>query len=203
MAQEQGRPGPDDGHAGSLGANAATDTGEVAGQARDAGNEALSQAQDRAESGKNRAAEGVDHAADAVRGAAERLKQQEPWLADLVSRGAEELAQLSDALRTNDLRSMLGRAEDLSRRQPMLVAGAAFAAGFAAMRAVRSAAAPAAEGLSDVAGEAMAAARRETSHAMAGARQAAGDIGGNRSEPQQSGSWDDSRAETRRTGLEH
>ena len=156
--------------------------------ARDAGENTLSQAQDRAESGKNRAAEGVDHATDAVRGAAERLKQQEPWLADMVSRGADELAQLADTLRTNDLRSMLSRTEELSRRQPMLVAGAAFAAGFAAMRAARSAAAPAAAGLSDVAGDAMAKVRRESGHAMAGAQQAAQDVSGNRPEQQQSGS---------------
>ncbi len=176
---------------------------DLATDARNAGEKTMSQAQDRAETGKNRAAEGVDHATDAARGAAERLQQQEPWLADLVSRGADELAHLSETLRTNDLRSMLSRTEELSRRQPMLVAGAAFAAGFAAMRAVRSGAAPAAAGMSDVAGEAMETARREGGHAMAGAQRTAEDISGNRAEPQQSGRRDDAGAETGRTGLAH
>lgn len=175
----------------------------LAANARGAGEKTMAQAQDRAETGKNRAAEGVDHATDAVRDAAERLQQQEPWLADMVSRGADELAQLADTLRTNDLRSMLSRTEELSRRQPMLVAGAAFAAGFAAMRAARSAAAPAAAGLSDVAGDAVAKARREGDHAMAGAQQAARDVSGNRPEQQQSGSRGNTAAEAGRTGLGH
>ncbi|HET8997739.1 MAG TPA: hypothetical protein VFN42_13810, partial [Acetobacteraceae bacterium] len=80
------------------------------------------------------------------------------------------LAQLSDALRTSDLRTLLSRAEALSRRQPMLVAGAAFAAGFAAMRATRVGLHAASGSVSEVAGNAMETARREAGNVMAGAR---------------------------------
>jgi len=101
-------------------------------------------------------------------------------MADLLSRGADELAQVADALRTNDLRTLLNRAETLSRRQPMLVAGAAFAAGFAAMRVTRVGMNSASGSVSELAGNAMETARREAGNIMASARR---DGDGTTSEP--------------------
>lgn len=162
MAGEQGQPGANE----SPGADSRDN---LASAARNSGEKVMAQAQDSAETGKNRAADGMDHATEAVRSAAEHLQDQEPWMADLLSRGADELAQLSDALRTNDLRTLLSRAETLSRQQPMLVAGAAFAAGFAAMRATRAGMNSASRSVSELAGNAMDTARREAGNVMASA----------------------------------
>ena len=174
---------------------------DLAADTHNAGEKTLSHARNQAETARNRAADGMDHATDTARSAAERLQEQEPWLADLVSRGADELAHLAETLRANDLHSMLSRAEELSRRQPMLVAGAAFAAGFAAMRAIRSGAAPAAAGLSDVVDDARATARRETGHVMEGARQTTKEVSGHQHGQHHPGIRNDTGAEIGRTGL--
>lgn len=189
MAGEQGQPG-------AKGSPGADSRDNLASAARDSGERVMGQAQDRAESGKNRAADGMDHATDAVRSAAEQLQDQEPWMADLLSRGADELAQLSDALRTNDMRTLLSRAESLSRQQPMLVAGAAFAAGFAAMRATRAGMNSASHSVSEMAGNAMDTARREAGNVMESARKD-GD-GGTRS-----GSGFQTETRSGRSSLEH
>lgn len=126
-------------------ADAARDLGQTVRQQAGAGkDQALGTAHDltdsarqQAETGKEQAADRLEHVSEAVRDAAHQMQGQEAWLAGLVERGADEMARLAETLRTNDLRSLLHHAEDLARRQPMLAAGAAFAAGFAAVRAAK------------------------------------------------------------------
>jgi len=90
---------------------------------------------EQAEAQKDSTAHRVDRAADTVRDAAHSMRDQEPWLSDLVERGANELSRLADALRTTDFRTLLTQAQDFGRRQPVLMAGAGFALGFAMTRA--------------------------------------------------------------------
>ena len=63
-----------------------------------------------------------------------QLEGQQDWLAQLVERGADELGNLASTVRSNDLRGLIGKLEDMARRQPVLFVGAAMAAGFAGAR---------------------------------------------------------------------
>ena len=100
---------------------------DVAGQVKD---EALAAT----EKGKTEIAGRLEEMADAVHRSGEQLEGEQDWLAQLVERGADELAQFASTIRSNDLRGLLGRLEDLARRQPVLFVGAAMAAGFASAR---------------------------------------------------------------------
>lgn len=90
---------------------------------------------DRMSSLRPQAADGMQHAADAARQAASGLTGEDAWMAQLIEQGATKLSGLADTLRTNDLQSLLGKAEQFARRQPVLFAGAAMALGFALTRA--------------------------------------------------------------------
>ena len=79
-------------------------------------------------------AEGLDDVAKAMRRSGEQLEGHQDWIAHLVERGADELGALAATLRTNDLQGLLGKLEDLARRQPAVFVGAAMAAGFATVR---------------------------------------------------------------------
>lgn len=129
---------------------------QLGGQAREAGSQALNQAQDVAQEAKARAASVADVVTDkvsataqaqkdslagrledvaaAVHRSGEQLEGHQDALAKLVERGADELAALAGALRTNDLRTLMGNIEEFSRRQPALFVGATLAAGFALTR---------------------------------------------------------------------
>ena len=72
--------------------------------------------------------------AGAVHRSGEQLEGQQDWLAQLVERGADELGNLASTVRSNDLRGLIGKLEDMARRQPVLFVGAAMAAGFASAR---------------------------------------------------------------------
>lgn len=87
-----------------------------------------------AEEGKENVAERLDDVAKAARHSASELEGQQDWIAHLVERGADELGNLAATLRTNDLQGLLGKLEDLARRQPAVFVGAAMAAGFATGR---------------------------------------------------------------------
>ncbi len=129
---------------------------QLGGQARQAGAQALGQAQDVAQDAKAHAASVADVVSDkvsataqaqkeslagrledvaaAVHRSGEQLEGHQDALAKLVERGADELTALAGALRTNDLRTLMGNVEAFSRRQPALFVGAALAAGFALTR---------------------------------------------------------------------
>ncbi|MDY0883614.1 hypothetical protein ACFPL7_15930 [Dongia soli] len=101
--------------------------GEVAAHVKD---DALAAA----EQGKEQIAGRLEEVASAVHRSGEQLEGQEDWLAQLVERGADELAHLASTVRSNDLRGLLDKLQDLARRQPVLFVGAAMAAGFASAR---------------------------------------------------------------------
>lgn len=87
-----------------------------------------------AETGKTSFAEQLGDAAKAIHRAGEQLEGHQDWLAHLVARGADEIDALAITLRTNDMPGLLGKVNDLARRQPAVFVGAAMALGFAAVR---------------------------------------------------------------------
>ena len=101
--------------------------GEVAGGVKE-------QVLSAAEEGKDGVAERLENVAGAVHRSGEQLEGQQDWLAQLVERGADELGNLASTVRSNDLRGLVGKLEDMARKQPVLFVGAAMAAGFASAR---------------------------------------------------------------------
>jgi hypothetical protein len=101
--------------------------GEVAGSVKD-------QVLSAAEEGKDGIAGRLEDMAGAVHRSGEELEGQQDWLAQLVERGADELGNLASTVRSNDLRGLIGKLQDMARRQPVLFVGAAMAAGFASAR---------------------------------------------------------------------
>ena len=87
-----------------------------------------------AEEGKDEIAGRLEDMAGAVHRSGEQLEGQQDWLAQLVERGADELGNLASTVRSNDLRGLIGKLEDIARKQPVLFVGAAMAAGFASAR---------------------------------------------------------------------
>ncbi|TXH33404.1 MAG: hypothetical protein E6Q98_22015 [Rhodospirillaceae bacterium] len=86
------------------------------------------------EKGKDEIAGRLEDMAGAVHRSGEQLEGQQDWLAQLVERGADELEQFASTVRSNDLRGLLNKLQDLAHRQPVLFVGAAMAAGFASAR---------------------------------------------------------------------
>jgi len=101
--------------------------GEVAGTVKD-------QVLSAAEESKDGMAGRLEDVAGAVHRSGEQLEGQQDWLAQLVERGADELGNLASTVRSNDLRGLVGKLEDIARRQPVLFVGAAMAVGFASAR---------------------------------------------------------------------
>ena len=101
--------------------------GEVAGNVKD---RVLSAA----EESKDGMAGRLEDMAGAVHRSGEQLEGQQDWLAQLVERGADELGNLASTVRSNDLRGLVGKLEDIARRQPVLFVSAAMAVGFASAR---------------------------------------------------------------------
>jgi hypothetical protein len=120
------------------GAQAAAAASDVAAEARDRGisiaadvrTQALSTAEDQREG----LAEQIGDVADALHRTGEQFKGNQEWIAHLVERGAGELGTLAETLRTNDLQGLMGKLQDLAKRQPAVFVGAAMAAGFATVR---------------------------------------------------------------------
>ena len=101
--------------------------GEVAGNVKD-------QVLLAAKESKDGLAGRLKDMAGAVHRSGEQLEDQQDWLAQLVERGADELGNLASTVRSNDLRGLVGKLEDIARRQPVLFVGAAMAVGFASAR---------------------------------------------------------------------
>ena len=64
------------------------------------------------------------------------LRREEPWLGDLLGRGAAELEGLAAELRRNEVGDLMGSVETFARRQPALFMGATVALGYALTRFV-------------------------------------------------------------------
>jgi ElaB/YqjD/DUF883 family membrane-anchored ribosome-binding protein len=94
---------------------------------------------------RSRMAGTARHAANAAHDAAQSLRGSDPWMASLVEKGADGLADLAETLRRNDLKELLSRAQEFARNQPVLFTGAAAALGFVLSRAAKAAASTQAE----------------------------------------------------------
>jgi hypothetical protein len=92
------------------------------------------------------AASSLGSFAQALRKSAQEMQGdgQQASVARIAQTAADGLERFSGSLRNKDLDSMLRDAESLARRQPVLFFGAAVAAGFLAVRFLKSSA-PAAE----------------------------------------------------------
>lgn len=87
-----------------------------------------------ADEGKKSAASALDDVAEALHDSASSLEGKQDFIAGLIEKGSSELTSLASTLRTNDLQGLLGKLDDLARREPAVFVGAAMAAGFAAVR---------------------------------------------------------------------
>jgi hypothetical protein len=96
--------------------------------------DAKEQAVAAAENQKEGIADQLSGVARALQSSSEQMTGQQDWLARLVETGGKELEMLADTLRTNDLRALMGKLDELARAQPAIFVGATMAAGFAAVR---------------------------------------------------------------------
>ncbi len=118
---------------------------DVASRASSLAGDLGGQASASAEGGKNAVATQVEDFSKALHRSGEQLEGHQDFLAKLVERGADELAEVAATLRSNDLQGLAGKLQMLARQQPALFVGAALAAGFAAVRFGKVAAAGATE----------------------------------------------------------
>ena len=90
---------------------------------------------------KNRATDGLGSIANAVRQSTQQLRdQQHDVIAGYVDQAADQIEQLSQRLRDRDIAELFRDLQNLSRRQPGLFVGGAFALGFVAARFLKSSA---------------------------------------------------------------
>lgn len=88
---------------------------------------------------KSLLAENVGGMANAVRGAAEQFDEHgNAAVADYIHRAADGLERLSETVRSRDLSSLMGDAEEFARRQPAVFIGAGVAVGFVLARFLKS-----------------------------------------------------------------
>ena len=115
------------GHATELLREAQTRGASVASEVKD-------QALSATHTAKDGIADQLDDVAQAIHRSGEQLEGHQDWIAHIVERGSKELGGLAYTVRTNDLHGLLGKLDELARRQPAVFVGAAMAAGFAAVR---------------------------------------------------------------------
>ncbi|NKC31052.1 apolipoprotein A1/A4/E family protein [Falsiroseomonas selenitidurans] len=126
---------------GQLRREAAGAAADVKQEAAEVGEAAKRRAGGYVDSQKEAGAERAEDAAGAVHGAADRLGEASPQLARYVHEAAEALEDFGRTLRDSSPAELLGRVEDLARRQPVAFFGAAVLAGFTLVRFARSSAA--------------------------------------------------------------
>ena len=84
-------------------------------------------------------ADNVGGMADAARNAAQQFDEHgNAVMADYIHRAADGLERFSDAVRSRDVSSLMGEAEDFARRQPAVFIGAGVAVGFLLARFLKS-----------------------------------------------------------------
>ncbi|MGK7869453.1 hypothetical protein [Falsiroseomonas sp. E2-1-a20] len=120
---------------------------EAAGAASDIkkeGAEVMRAARERAEgfaeAQQQAGAEHVDSVARSVHGAADKLGETSPQVAHYVHEAANAMEGIGRTLRESTPGELLGRVEDIARRQPVAFFGAAVLAGFALVRFAKSSA---------------------------------------------------------------
>lgn len=92
----------------------------------------------RAGAGFDRAGTMLDHMADAVERAGEDLRSEEAPVADVARAAAGQLRSAADYMRSADMGTILGNAEDFARRQPAIFLGGALALGLMASRFLKA-----------------------------------------------------------------
>lgn len=93
--------------------------------------------------GKQTVAGGIGDIAEALRASGRELEgHEQPTVARFAYGAADSLEQLSSTLERRDLEALMHDAESLARRQPALFFGAAAAAGFLAVRFMKSSQSP-------------------------------------------------------------
>lgn len=129
-SQDSTRPRPDDSAGIAEAAKA---------QAQAAWSEARQSVRSSVAHQQEAAAEGIGDMAGALRAAARQLGgQRKDTVANLADYAADGLERLSGTLRTKDLDTLVRDVETFARRQPALFFGAAVAAGFLAIRFLKS-----------------------------------------------------------------
>jgi hypothetical protein len=90
---------------------------------------------------KERATEGLGSIATAVRQSSQPLRDnKQDMIAEYVEKAADQLEQFSTRLRERDVKDLVNDAQQFARRRPALFVGAAFVAGVAAARFLKSSA---------------------------------------------------------------
>jgi hypothetical protein len=88
---------------------------------------------------KERATEGLGSIATAVRQSSQPLRNnKQDMIAEYVEKAADQLEQFSTRLRERDVNDLMDDAQQFARRRPALFVGAAFVAGVAAARFLKS-----------------------------------------------------------------
>ena len=88
---------------------------------------------------KDKAAQNLDEMADALRGASGKMNEgDQPMLGDFAERAAGGLQQISTRLRSKDVDGLMRDAQAFAREQPLAFFGLSIAAGFLAMRFLKS-----------------------------------------------------------------
>jgi hypothetical protein len=119
---------------------------DLAGDAREAGANVAQDLRASAEEvtarGQQQAADRVEDLAQSLRRSADTMKDQPEWLSGLAARGATELSNFAEVLRSNDLEGLLRYAGRFAREQPALFTGASMALGFAVARFAKASVQP-------------------------------------------------------------
>ena len=89
---------------------------------------------------KDRAAETLGTVAQSIRDAGSGMREQQPQIASFAEQAASRVEDVSTFIRDHDVRDLVGEAERLARREPLLFLGGAFALGFVAARFLKASA---------------------------------------------------------------
>jgi hypothetical protein len=89
---------------------------------------------------KDRAVSGLSSLVGALRDSGKQLKEQDSGIASFTDGAANQLERLVEGLRTHDVRSLATDLGRFARRRPGVFVGAAFVAGLAAARFLKSSA---------------------------------------------------------------
>lgn len=100
--------------------------------------QAKSTATTQANSQKQRAAEGLTSAADAIRQVSDKMRQDQPALANATAMAADRTQDIARYLQQTDVNDMIRGVEDFARRQPLLFLGGAFAIGLIGSRFLKA-----------------------------------------------------------------
>lgn len=93
-----------------------------------------------ADRGREMAAEGIDRVAQTVRRLSTDMQTDQPQIANAALTAADQAEKVAQYLRENDAREIIGKVEEVARRQPLIFLGGAFVLGVAASRFIKAAA---------------------------------------------------------------